>query len=252
MKAEITVIYLTDNALDERLAEACKRHLLRAIDGKPLITVSQKPINFGDNICVGEIGRCGLNIDKQIRVGLEHVKTPFVAIAEHDCLYNKEHFNWTPPTVEKFYYNRNIWHLQYHSEAHPEHDGMFSRRKRRNPLLLQSQLIAGRDSLLRATEQKIEILSDPKVYKVWPVKPRLGEPGIYSVDRLRQIFKRRGLWHRWADVEKYATECEAVTFKTKLPNVDIRHRNNLTGHRRGYRRRMELTSWGTMEDVLSG
>ena len=63
--AETTVIYYTDNSIDEKLMKFCQKNILEAAQGKPIISVSQKPIDFGENICVGEIGRSHLNLYKQ-------------------------------------------------------------------------------------------------------------------------------------------------------------------------------------------
>ncbi len=252
MAADTTIIYLTDNCLDERVAEACKRHLLKAADGKRIISVSQKPMDFGENICVGDIGRSSINIDKQLLEGLKLVKTRFVAVAEHDVVYDKEHFNYVPPEDIYFYYNVNCWLLQYSSKGHPEYNGLFSFRKSESYWLLQSQLIANTDSMIEVEEQKIHILSDTKVGARWADRARLGEPGIYSVERLREVFTGAKLMHMWPEVEHYATTHTAKLFKTKVPNIDIRHDDNLTGAKRGKRRRWSLKPWGTMEDILNG
>ena len=247
MEAQITIIYITDNALDERLAEVCKKYLLIAAKGKPLLTVSQKPLDFGENICVGDIGRNGLSIDKQIREGLLRTKTRFIAIAEHDCIYSEEHFSWLPPEEKHFYYNHNNWLLQYFNPKHPDYDGMFSYKRR----MVQSQLIAGRESMLEATNQKIEILSDPKVQVGWPVRTRLGEPGTTEANHAYRVFKSKGLLNKWLKVKKYITKHNAKEFGTQIPNIDVRHGGNLTGARRGKHRRFALEPWGTMEDIMS-
>jgi len=248
MKNETTIIYLTDNKLEDRIFKACKHHLLVATEGKRLLTVSQKPLDFGENICVGDIGSSGLSIELQIKAGLEETKTKFIAIAEHDCVYSKEHFDWIPPDEKYFYYNGNQRFLQYESPGHPEWNGLFSLRKER---LVQSQLIVGRDIMLEATEQKIDILSDPKVKNAWPGNARLGEPGIYDVLRVYKIFKRRHLLNVWEKVKKYTGMYTAKKFSTIIPNIDIRHGGNLTGAMRGYRRCWNLEHWGTMEDILN-
>lgn len=252
MSSEITIVYLTDNYLDERITEACKRHLLKAAEGKRIISVSQKPIDFGENICVGEIGRSSINIDKQLLEGLKQVKTRFVAIAEHDVIYSGEHFNWIPPDDIYFYYNVNCWLMQYSSNGHPEYNGLFSFRKHKSFRLLQSQLIANTKSMIEVEEQKIDILSDSKICAKWADRARLGEPGIYSVGRVRELFEKYGFMHKWPEAEHYATTHTAKLFKTKIPNIDIRHNDNLTGARRGKQRRWVLEPWGSMEDILNG
>lgn len=249
MATQITIIYITDNSVCAPIAEACRKNLMTAAAGRGIVSVSQKPLNFGENVCVGPVGRSCLNMDRQILAGLEQAKTKFIAIAEHDCLYTEEHFDWIPPDSKYFWYNTNNWLLQYHSDNHPEYDGMFSYVPGR---CVQSQLITGRDAMLRATEQKIAILSHPDVQEVWPSKARLGEPGTDWEKRSRRIFNNPKLRKQWDKVKEYITTCNARMFKTYIPNIDIRHGNNFTGGRRGTKRRWELEPWGKMEDILNG
>jgi hypothetical protein len=247
MKDRITVLYLTDNKLDSVVDKVCQYYLLDATNGKKLITVSQQPMSLGDNVCVGEIGRNGLSIDLQIKAGLAKVDTEFVAIAEHDCLYTREHFNWIPPDSEYFYYNKNNWLLQYSNVAHPEYDGMFSFKRRK----VQSQLVVSADKLREATDQKIEILSDPSVQHVWEERTRLGEPGTNDLSRSLRVFNNVKTFNKWVQLRYYIIRHQAKYFKTELPNIDIRHGGNLTGQRRGGHRRWKLPYWGTMSDILN-
>ena len=55
---DITAIYYTVNYISDYFAENIKKQILKVIDDMPLISVSQKPIDFGQNICVGKIGCC--------------------------------------------------------------------------------------------------------------------------------------------------------------------------------------------------
>jgi len=247
MAVQTTIVFITDNKLDVRIAELCKRYLLKAADGRRIISVSQEPIDLGENICIGDIGRNGLSIDLQIKAGLEKVESEFVAIAEHDCIYDKEHFNFKPPDNEYFYYNTNCWLLQHHSSNHPEYNGMFSFVPER---CVQSQLITGRDALMEATERKITILSDPDVQVAWPVRTRLGEPGTDTIDHSRRVWKSKKLYSKWRKVKEYITSCNAKKFETSVPNLDIRHGGNLTGGRRGTNRCWSLEPYGTMKELM--
>jgi hypothetical protein len=242
-----TVLYITDNCLLERIANVCKHHLLKALNGKRLITVSQKPVDFGENVCVGDIGRSGYSISVQLRKGLELIDTDFVAIAEHDCVYAGEHFDWIPPDKENFYYNVSCWLLQYHDARCPEYDGVFSFRRRR----VQSQLICSRSALIEAVDRQLDILGDPGIRKVWPGYARLGEPGIYPVETLGKSFSRTGFRHKRAEAVAYAKAYTAKIFRTKIPSIDIRHGGNITGYRRGSLRKKKVPYWGTMEDVFN-
>src|SRR5574337_272588 len=111
-KKDLTIIYYTSNWLDTHnpyfLANT-KKQLLKAIGDLPLISVSQKPIALGKNICVGDIGRSHLNIYRQILIGAKAAKTKYVALAEDDILYSWEHFHEHLPEKGKFAYDINKW-----------------------------------------------------------------------------------------------------------------------------------------------
>ena len=51
-----SVIYYTANTEKEPLAGNVRKRLLSVIEDLPLISVSQKPMDFGTNICVGDVG----------------------------------------------------------------------------------------------------------------------------------------------------------------------------------------------------
>lgn len=83
--------------------ENIKRHLLEQIDGLPLISVSQKPIDFGKNICVGDVGISGHNAFRQLQLGVQEAKTKYICTAESDMVYPKEYFDFVPPRDDFFY-----------------------------------------------------------------------------------------------------------------------------------------------------
>lgn len=248
MAEKITIIYLTDGRLSANVSEMCQYYLLQAVGNKRLLSVSQEPMSFAENICVGSIGYSGLSIDRQIWAGLEQVKTEYVAIAEHDCIYSSEHFNWTPPDNKHFWYNTNCWLLQLGGSSYPEYDGMFSFIKHR---YVQSQLICSTDALRKAEESKLEILSDPTVIETWPVHSRIGEPGTNWLNRSKRVIHNDHLSAVWEKLKAYITEFNAKDFSTVIPNIDIRHGQNFTGPRRGKYRRWSLDPWGTLADIVN-
>lgn len=241
-----TILYLTDNSLQPWLEQRCQELILKASEKITIVSVSQKPINFGTNHCIGEIGRCGLSIDLQLSEGLKHIDTKWVAMAEHDVIYSSEHFKWIPPDDIHFWYNDNNWLVQLHNPRYPEWDGMYSRKRMRR---VQSQLICATELLREATAKKIEILSDP-AWLARHAKGRLGEPGSADYKRAMKMSSYRDVRHLQAKLKEYTTVYAARDWKTKIPNIDIRHETNFTGPRRGNYRRYELEPWGKLEDVL--
>lgn len=247
---DTTILYITDNSLNPFLFDVCQKYLLRAAEGKRIISVSQEPISFGDNICVGPLRRSTLSIDTQLLKGLEEVKTKFTAIAEHDCIYCPEHFNFVPPNEQEFFYNANCWMLQYVRINHPRYNGVFSYFTNRCAM---SQLISGSDALRRAINLRYTILSDERVRKNWPTVARIGEPGTGGT--VEEYYTRffNILSEQWENFKEYRTTCYSKCFRTVIPTIDIRHENNFSGSAKvGRYIRRVLEPWGTMDDIFKG
>lgn len=231
-----TIIHISEPSLDPQIAEMCRKQLKKACGDNHIISVSQVPLDLGENICVGDIGRSWLNIYKQQLVGLKATKTEYVAIAEHDVLYTQEHFDWTPPRNDTFYYNENNWFVEWRRE---EMRGMYSRWPK--PRLALSQLICSRDLLIQSIEERLQLIEGGiKIMR------KLGEPGAFppkvvEAARIAVSGKPHQMQHL---LEDHLTKFKYETFKTVLPNLDIRHESNFTGARRGKNRTYELFPWG--------
>src|SRR5512139_565464 len=232
-----TILYLTDNMLEKEIADKCIEQLLKVKGDNPIVSVSQKPMDLGKNVCVGEIGRNWLNLYKQQLEGLIHVHTEFVAIAEHDCLYTEEHFAWEPPDNEHFWYNENCWFVQWHG-SHPEMEGQYSRWPK--PRYALSQLICPTDMLILSINDRLEMI-DCGIRAM----RKLGEPGA-CVPQMLELAKKATdgkasyLKHLFND----HVDLKSKMFETTKPNLDIRHGNNFTGPRRGGRRTFYLPPLG--------
>ena len=48
--SNITLLYYTASRIPEKFGENVRQHLLETAKGKPIVSVSQKPLEFGDNI----------------------------------------------------------------------------------------------------------------------------------------------------------------------------------------------------------
>lgn len=109
---DVTVIYYTSNREEDAFEQKIQDKLLKAIGDTPLISVSQKPINFGQNICVGDVGISDHNIYRQMQLGALKAKTKFVCTAEADCLYPPTgYFDFIPPDENAAYHYTNVWIL---------------------------------------------------------------------------------------------------------------------------------------------
>lgn len=109
MKDKITIVYCTANREDESFENKCRDILVKNSNGLPIISVSQKPLDFGKNICVGWHDACDHNQFRQTLMGIEEAKTEFILIAESDCLYPPEYFSFIPPTKNHCYRYSNLW-----------------------------------------------------------------------------------------------------------------------------------------------
>ena len=109
---DLTVIYYTSNREKEDFEGKIRKNLLKTIGNIPLISVSQKPIDFGENICVGDVGTSDHNIYRQMQVGALKAKTKFICTAESDCLYPPTgYFDFNPPDETAAYHYTNVWIL---------------------------------------------------------------------------------------------------------------------------------------------
>lgn len=242
-----TVLYLTDNQLDSNIERVCKKYLLQAIKDLPLVSVSQKPIDLGQNISVGELPRSSLSICKQMKVGLSLIKTPFVAIAEHDCIYTDEHFKFIPPDKEKFWYNDNVWFVQYGRDKFGDGHGMFSIIKNRKA---NSQLICSTEQLIKSTDDRIEMMEDPDWLRRYPLG-RIGEPGAMNYHHAMRLSRGHSIAHIREKLQKFIANYIGINWLTKIPNIDVRHNDNFTGNRRGSHRKIKLVPWGTIDEVFN-
>jgi hypothetical protein len=245
-----TILYTTDNNLTPYLDEACRWWLLENSCGCEIVSVSQKPINFGRNICVGDIGRSGISIDIQLLEGLKTINTEWVMVAEHDCIYSKDHVRWIPPDDVYFYYNVNMWIGQYdHQEDRPKHhryNGIFSHIEGR---MVQSQMVCNTKRYMEAMTLKNAITTHPAWRSLYP-SGRIAEPGCSDKMRTRKLTRRAVVRKLTNRVQAYLDRYEAKSFVTEVPNIDIRHRTNFTGMRRGRGLTRTLSHWGTLDEIL--
>lgn len=117
MKDLFTIIYYTSNREDESFENKIRNKLLEVSGKIPIISVSQKPIGFGTNICVGDVGACDANLFRQIEIGCKVAQTPFVISAEADCLYPPEYFKFIPKKKNEYYRFDNLFILSQWGEG---------------------------------------------------------------------------------------------------------------------------------------
>ena len=195
------IVYYTDNQLDPAIMEACQAQLKKS--GLPIVSVSLEPLDFGKNIVLDE-QRGYLTMFKQILAGLEALDTDIVFFSEHDDLYAVNHFDFTPPKKDLFYYNNNLWKVRADTgEALHHKSNHTSQLCAYRPLLL-----AHYRTRVKRTEQRLDELGDTKEFRRW-IRRQGFEPGTHN---------------RKERVDDYKYEI----WISKIPNIDIRHGKNLT------------------------
>jgi hypothetical protein len=107
---DLTIIYLTASLIPDSFARYQRHILLEAIEDSHLISVSRKPLNFGINI-IDKEEKSDSNIYRQMLRAAKIAKTKYIAIAEDDTLYPKEHFTIFRPDSDAFAYNLNRFSL---------------------------------------------------------------------------------------------------------------------------------------------
>ena len=223
MSAELTVIYYTANLINDRFAQNVRRELSRAIGELPLISLSKKPINFGQNIVDELPERSITNVYKALLNGAKTAKTKYIALAEDDTLYPDEHFQAYLPGKDTFAYNMTRWNIYTWSKP-----PFFSLQPRR----ILASLIAPRELFIEAIEERFA-KHPQRIPEKW-----MGEPG-------------RGKYEGRLGVTMRNSE----EFFTYNPLVVFSHPESMgyqtTGPRKraGKIRATAIPYWGTSEHV---
>jgi len=109
-----TVIYCSSNKENPDFEGKIIQSLKDNCGGLPIVSVTQKPMDLGVNICVGDVGASGFNFFRQVQIACENAKTKYVISAEADCLYPPEYFQFTPAYEEVLYRNTNLYIMGNH------------------------------------------------------------------------------------------------------------------------------------------
>lgn len=112
--SEITLIYYSSNREKPEFEQRIRDNILALCGDMPIISVTQKPIDFGKNIVVGNVGASGFNMFRQVQIACREAKTPFVLSAEADCLYPPDYFTFVPPRNDLCYRNKNLYVMPQH------------------------------------------------------------------------------------------------------------------------------------------
>ena len=196
------IIFYTDNRITEPIKSVVEEQILKA--GLPIVSCSLKPLDFGTNTVVDR--KPGFQTYMiQIMTALEDSTADYVFFCEHDILYPKSHFDFTPPRNDIFYYNANVWRWLYGSDFAITYDRLISL----SGLGVNRQLALDHYRRRLAKVKEMGWMQDRKPEPVWA--RRWGyEPGTKKI-------KRGGF-----------SDDNFETWRSDLPIVDIRHRGNIS------------------------
>lgn len=224
MKANLSIVYYSANYINDFFADNVRKQLLNvAKNTLPIISVTQKPINFGKNICCGEIGRSHLNIYRQATRGALEAITKYIAFCEDDVFYSEEHFNYLPNKTP-FIYDENMWNIYTWTKP-----PLFSWKGRKN----MNGLICDREEFIRAMEERFAKypIDEEVPLHLW------AEPGKYE----RQLGVKVNSW------EFYQPKEASVVFSHP---AELSFEGLGTRKRLGEKRIENLEPWGKASDFV--
>lgn len=191
------IIYYTDSRIKEPVASIVRGFIKDS--GLPIVSTSLKPLDFGKNIVV-EGQRSYPTMVTQIYTALKNLDTDYVFFCEHDVLYPKCHFDFTPEEDDVFYYNVNAWRWWMPGGWAISYDELHS----------LSGMCCNRKFAEDHYALRMKKMEEWGLDKLRSREPRQGQIWGYEPGTKK---RRRG---GFSD-DKFAT------WKSELPLVDIRH-----------------------------
>jgi len=193
------IIYYTDNRLDGSLILKESQKTILA-SGLPIVSCSLNPIDFGQNIVLSGHLRSYPTMALQILTALEVSTADSVFFCEHDVLYHKSYFDFTPDRDDIYYYNVNNFRWWVGANTAISYDGLTS----------LSQLCCNRKLAIRHYKLRLDLIEKWGLDKIKSREPRWArkfgyEPGTKKV-------KNGGV-----------TNEDHVKWHSVFPNIDIRH-----------------------------
>ena len=219
---DITIIMLTANRVPEKWAQFHKERLLEAANGAPIIIISREKVDWGINLIDAEDYQIS-NIYFQLLRGAKEAKTEFIAVAEDDTLYPKEHFEFRPPE-DCVAYNKNRFNVFRWSKV-PTY---FWKDRVSN-----ATLVAPRKLVIEALEERFEKYPNgtPERYT--------GELGRANIEDNLGLTKRKMIW-----------------FETEFSIIRVDHEKGIDRLSQTHRKGMgplkayDIPLWGKAEDII--
>ena len=138
------IIYISSNRENPKFEQRIIDDMLSKKGDLQVYSVTQKPMDFENNIVVGDVGVSGFNFCRQLQMVVESADVDYVVSCEADCLYSPDYFTFVPPKLDTVYRNTNIYLVPYQRD-------LFW--KKRSSTFSQ---VAGRNFLLNRLESLLE------------------------------------------------------------------------------------------------
>lgn len=241
------ICYYTDNQLKLSIAKRCQKQLNEISKEKniPIVSASLKQMpHFGQNIHIKE-KRGILTMFRQILAALEASTADIIFFCEHDVLYHKSHFEFTPEKKDVFYYNVNVWKVRVTDGHSVKVDNCMQT----SGLCAYRELLVGhyKRRIVKILQNQKDLKANGKKIKHDGFSRHMGfEPGGHSEPR---------------GVDNYTR----THWESTYPNIDIRHDKNLTKNRwspelfrnkkncEGWLEKQkddELLGWGNINEIV--
>lgn len=223
MNSDITIIMLTASRVPKKWALFHKQKLIEAADGADIITLSREPLDWGINI-IDDKDYTISNIYFQLLQGAKTATTEFIAVAEDDTLYPKEHFKYRPPK-DVFAYNQNRFNVFRWSRI----PTFFWKDRASN-----STLIASRKLVIEALQERFakHPQGTPSHFT--------GELGRNNIEDRLGVKRQKMIW--------FSTEISVVRIDHEL-GIDRLSRTHRKGM--GILRAYDIPHWGKASDIIN-
>ena len=227
---DITIIYLTTNELPEKWVEFHRECLIEALDGSPLIIMGCKTPNWKEWKDMGlalyipqDKPKSPSNVYWQLLRGAKLATTKYIAVAEDDTLYSKEHFNFRPKR-HRIAYNMNHWSLFTWGEP------VYNWRNRKG----NYSMLGEREFVIECLEERFAKYPDGTPDRI------TGEIGRDMVEHNLGITVR--------NAEEFSTTISIINFNHDVVAMDETQRNHRK--RMGMLRAMDIPHWGKSEELV--
>lgn len=218
---DLTVIYVTANQHPKDFSFIQQVGMQKAAKGFPIITVARKQLDWGDINLLDDEPKSHLNMYKQMLRAAKLAKTKYIATAEDDVLYSRDHFTYMRPPLDTVAYNGSRWSLYTWNPV-------FSIKHR----ISNSTLIAPRELWIEAWEERLAKFPGNSM-----PPHRVSEIGRNNQERWMGVTERKMMWFYSGD-----------------PVIHLNHDNGTdsVGHNKklGEHRALEIPGWGRAEDVV--